>query len=293
LDEDTPIDKKMLTNAIETAQRRVESRNFQSRKAVIEYDDVMNKQRTLIYGQRQKVLDGEDIRENIQSMISEVISNAVGSVFGEHNRITESTQLAEALSPLTGLFLRKGEIKLPDSGFSRDDLEELLEEKANAVYAAKEKDLGFAENSDIPIMRELERYIMLRVVDEYWMEHIDAMESLRDSVRLRAYSQINPVDEYKREGFEMFEAMISGMKEEVVRRIFTTHVKKGDSLQHRGVAKNIRAQAQNVGGDSSIKPQTVRKGQKIGPNDSCPCGKLRTNGSGLPMKYKNCCGRKP
>jgi len=291
LEEDMPIDKKMFSDAIESSQRRVESRNFQSRKNVLEYDDVMNKQRTLIYEQRQKVLDGDDIRDNIQSMISEVISNAVGTVFGEHSRLTDPALLSEALAPLTSLFIRKGEIKLPASGYTRNELEELLEEKAKAVYSAKENDLGFVEGKNTPIMRELERYVMLRVVDEYWMEHIDAMENLRDSVRLRAYSQINPVDEYKREGFEMFEAMVNGMKEEVVRRIFTTNVKKGNTLQHQGVARNMRAQAQNVGGDASVKPQSVRKGQKIGPNDPCPCGKLRPNGNGLPMKYKNCCGR--
>ena len=142
LEEDMPIDKKMLSNAIESAQRRVESRNFQSRKNVLEYDDVMNKQRTLIYAQRRKVLDGDDIRENIQSMISEVISSCAGTLFPEHGRAEDPAALAEALTPLEGLFLRKGEIKIPEAGFLRDELEELLEEKANASYAAKEKELG-------------------------------------------------------------------------------------------------------------------------------------------------------
>ena len=289
LEEDMPIDKKMLSNAIESAQRRVESRNFQTRKNVLEYDDVMNKQRMLIYSQRQKVLDGDDIRENIQSMITEVVSTAVGAAFGEFDRVTDQTQLTEVLAPLEGLFVRKGEVKLPDSGFSREELEDLLEEKAKAVYSAREKELGSAPGADAPLMRELERVIMLRVVDEYWMEHIEAMEGLRDSVRLRAYSQINPVDEYKREGFDMFEAMVGGMKEEVVRRMFTVRVRKEETLQRRGVAKNINAQAENVGGDASVKQQPVKKGQKIGRNDPCPCGKMRPNG--LPMKYKDCCGR--
>ena len=289
LEDDMPLDKKMLSNAIESAQKRVESRNFQSRKNVLEYDDVMNKQRTLIYEQRQKVLDGDEIKDNIQSMISEVITTNVGLGFGELEQITEKSQLSEVLTPLEGLFLRKGEIKLPASGFSKEELEEILEEKANAVYAAKEKDLGVIPDSNVLIMRELERVIMLRVVDEYWMEHIDAMESLRDSVRLRAYGQINPVDEYKRDGFDMFEAMIGGIKEEVVRRIYTVRLKKDETLQRRGVARNINTQAQNVGGDASVKKQPVKKGAKIGPNDPCPCGKLRPNG--LPMKYKACCGR--
>ena len=158
-----------------------------------------------------------------------------------------------------------------------------------AAYALREVEFGPAPDSDTPLMREFERVIMLRVVDEYWMEHIDAMESLRDSVRLRAYSQVNPVDEYKREGFDMFETMVGGIKEEIVRRIFTVRIKKNETLQRRGVAKNMNASAQNVGGDDSVKKQPVRRGKKIGPNDPCPCGKLRPND--LPMKYKNCCGR--
>ncbi|MDR0490955.1 MAG: preprotein translocase subunit SecA [Oscillospiraceae bacterium] len=289
MDDDTPIDRKMLSNAIETAQRRVESRNFQSRKNVLEYDDVMNKQRTLIYDQRRKVLDGEDIRQNIQTMISEVIEASVDTGFSGVEGIAEQAQLAEILSPFESLFLKKGEIKLPEAGFGRDELEELLEEKAKAVYSVKETELGPVPGSDVPIMRELERVIMLRVVDEYWMEHIDAMEELRDSVRLRAYGQINPVDEYKRDGFDMFEAMIGGIKEEVVRRMFTVRIKKEETLKRSGVAKNINASAQNAGGDDSVKKQPVRKGQKIGRNDPCPCGKKRPNG--LPMKYKDCCGR--
>jgi len=289
LEEDMPIDKKMLSNAIESAQRRVESRNFQSRKNVLEYDDVMNKQRTLIYDQRQKVLDGEDLRDNILSMISEVISASVDLGFGSGDRLTDNALLSDVLKPLEGLFLRRGEIKLPEAGFSRDELEELLDGKAMAFYLAKEQELGNAPNSSLPIMRELERVIMLRVVDEYWMEHIDAMEGLRDSVRLRAYGQINPVDEYKRDGFDMFEAMIGGIKEEVVRRIYTVRIRKEERLERRGVAKSINAGANNVGGDASVKSQPVKKGQKIGRNDPCPCGKMRPNG--LPMKYKDCCGR--
>ncbi|MCL2152218.1 MAG: preprotein translocase subunit SecA [Oscillospiraceae bacterium] len=289
IDEDMPIERKMLSNAIETAQRKVESRNFQSRKNVLEYDDVMNKQRTLIYDQRRKVLDGENITQNIQTMISEVIELAVGAGFAEAESIKDPAQLAEVLKPLAAMFTQKIEIKIPAAGFSKDELVSLLEEKAKAAYAAKERELGIVEGSGAPMMRELERVIMLRVVDEYWMEHIDAMESLRDSVRLRAYAQTNPVDEYKRDGFDMFEEMIGGIKEEVVRRIFIVRIRKDDSLQRRGVARNVNAGAQNVGGDATLKRQPVKKGQKTGRNEPCPCGKKRPNG--LPMKYKDCCGR--
>jgi len=289
LEEDMPIDKKMLSNAIESAQRRVESRNFQSRKSVLEYDDVMNTQRTIVYNQRRKVLDGEDITQNINTMITESIETTVNAGFQDLKLITTRIELAEVVAPLESLFLKRREVEIPEGGFERNDLEELLLDKATAVYEAREAEFGFSPGTEIPIMRELERVIMLRVVDEYWMEHIDAMEGLRDSVRLRAYAQTNPVDEYKREGFDMFEEMIGGIKEEVVRRLFTVRIRTNESLERRGVAKDYRASAQDVGGDPSVKRQPVKKGQKIGRNDPCPCGKKRPNG--LPMKHKDCCGR--
>jgi preprotein translocase subunit SecA len=290
LEEDTPIDKKMLSNAIESSQRRVESRNFQSRKAVLEYDDVMNTQRSLIYKQRQTVLDGEDIHSTIKTMITESIENTASAGFSVNEHITDITQLKEVTTPLEALFLKKGEIKLPENGFDKEPLIEILTEKAFSVYAAREAEFGLIQDSDTPLMRELERVIMLRVVDEYWMQHIDGMEELRDSVRLRAYGQVNPIEEYKREGFNMFETMIEGIKEEIVRRIFTVRIRKEQPLQRRGVARNFHAQAQNVGGSGGGRGPG-KKAQKIGPNDACPCGKLRPN-SKLVMKYKNCCGRK-
>jgi len=289
LEEDMPIDKKMLSNAIESAQRRVESRNFQSRKSVLEYDDVMNTQRTIVYNQRRKVLDGDDITQNIQAMVSETIEAAVNGGFQDLSVINTRIELANVVLPLEALFLKRREVEIPDGGFKRDELYELLQEKAVAAYTEREVEFGSAPNSDVPIMRELERVIMLRVVDEFWMEHIDAMESLRDSVRLRAYAQTNPVDEYKREGFDMFEEMIGGIKEEVVRRVFTVRIRKDENLERRGVAKNFRASAQNVGGDMSGRKGSAKKEPKIGRNNPCPCGKKRQNG--LPMKYKDCCGR--
>jgi len=249
----------------------------------------MNTQRTIVYNQRRKVLDGEDITGNIETMISETIETSVNAGFADLKVISTRLELSEVVSPLEALFLSKREIVIPEGGFERDELEELLLEKATSAYKAREEEFGCAPGTDIPIMRELERVIMLRVVDEFWMDHIDAMESLRDSVRLRAYAQTNPVDEYKREGFDMFEEMIGGIKEEVVRRVFTVRIRKDESLQRRGVAKDFRASAQNVGGDVSARRQPVKKGQKIGRNDPCPCGKKRPNG--LPAKYKDCCGR--
>ena len=283
LDEDTPIDQKMLSGAIENAQKRVESRNFQSRKSVLEYDDVMNKQREIIYDQRRRVLDGEDISDRIRSMIADVIGTAVESGFGHENAV-DARALEEIVSPFRRLFL--GEERLDAPSLTRESLTELLTDRAGACYDRREKEFGFLPDGVTPLMRELERVVLLRVVDEYWMDHIDAMQELRQGVGLRAYGQINPVDEYKREGFDMFEAMIAGMKEEVVRRIFTVRVRRESDLDRKSVSKTS---VNNPGGDGSDRPRPVRAAKKIGRNDPCPCGKLRPNG--LPMKYKDCCGR--
>ncbi len=160
-----------------------------------------------------------------------------------------------------------------------------MQEKATAVYDERERALGIIDGTDTPLMRELERVVMLRVVDEYWMDHIDAMQELRQGIYLRAYGQAKPVDEYKREGFDMFEAMINGMKEETVRRIFTVRVKKEQKIERRSVSKDSAA-VLSSGGE---KRQPVKAAKKPGRNDPCPCGKKRPNG--LPMKYKDCCGR--
>jgi len=284
LDEDTPIDQKILSNAIEQAQKTVESRNFQNRKTVLEYDDVMNIQRNTIYEQRRRVLDGESIAENIQTMISEVIHGAVLDGMGGGNYVESREQLDDILKPFEIMFLKKGELGRDADKMSADELTEALEAKSEAVYEAREKELGNMENGT-PLMRELERVVMLRVVDEYWMDHIDAMHELRRGIGLRAYGNTTPVDAYKNEGFEMFEAMVSGMKEEVVRRIFTVRVQKEQTIERKSVSKGAVG---SVGG-SAVKKQPVKKSQKIGRNDPCPCGKKRPNG--LPVKYKDCCGR--
>ncbi len=279
MDEDMPIDNKMVSNAIEQSQKTVESRNFQVRKSTLEYDDVMNVQRKLIYEQRYKVLDGEDIQTSIAGMIHDFIADNVGNIDPE-----SPEALAEILAPFEKLFLAKGRIQF-EKGMKASALEERLEGIAREVYEAKEKALGAMPNG-LPVMRELERVIMLRVVDEYWMEHIDAMSELRRGIGLRGYGNIKPIDAYKQEGLDMFETMISGMREEVVRRIYLARVRANESVQRKSVVKNA---ATNVGGDASVKKQPIRRAQKIGRNDPCPCGKLRPNG--LPMKYKDCCGR--
>ena len=286
LDENMPIDMKMLSGSIETAQKRVESRNFQSRKTVLEYDDVMNKQRNIIYDQRRKVLDGENIKEYIHSMTVDVFTQTLASEFSSDGKITTQEELNMVTSPFDKLFLPNGSLEIPEKGYTKEELTEVVLKKAEEFYEKKEKAMGVHPETGAPIMREFERVILLRVVDEYWMEHIDVMHELRQSVGLRAYSQINPIDEYKREGFEMFDAMVNGIREEVVRRVFTAQV-RNQMVQRRSV---VGAGNASVGGMGSGKRQPVKNGaKKIGRNDPCPCGKKRPNG--LPMKYKDCCGR--
>ena len=282
--EDQPIDNRMLSNTIESAQKRVESRNFQSRKSVLEYDDVMNTQRNIIYEQRRKVLDGEDVKNSIQSMITEVITNTIASEFTQDANVATRRELEDVLSSIEPLFPVINRIELPSGGLSKDELTEKVLDIAFDVYEKKEQALGFIENTNTPLMRELERAILLRVVDEYWMEHIDAMSDLRQGIGLRAYGQTNPVDAYKQEGFDMFEAMIKGIREEVVRRMFIVRVTTR-AIERKSVAKTSNAIAPGM----PLKRSPVKNAKKIGRNDPCPCGKLRPNG--LPMKYKDCCGR--
>ena len=287
MDEDTPLDQKMLSGAIEQAQKTVESRNFQTRKNVLEYDDVMNVQRNVIYDERRKVLDGEDLQSSIRKMIEEFVSSTVADGLGAE-KSPDLTAVNEALAPFGKLFLRPGGIRLaPEelSGLTAQKLADMVLEKALAFYDAKEKELGLMPNGQ-PVMRELERVVMLRVVDEYWMEHLDAMTDLRQGIGLRGYGNTKPIDAYKNEGFEMFEAMIRGIREETVRRLFVVRIRKEEKLERKSVSRNAAA---NVGGDAPQKKQPVKKIKKPGRNDPCPCGKLRPNG--LPMKYKDCCGR--
>jgi len=272
LDEDTPIDAKMLSGAIENAQKRVESRHFQSRKNLLEYDDVMNTQREVIYKQRRQVLDGEDMKENVRTMLHNLIMKTVQSHMGERNSMDMESFLA-ATAPFRGLFLARDEMRLSEEELAKlngNTIIEMLEERALSFYEEKEASLG----SDL--MREVERVMMLRTVDEYWMDHIDAMNELKQGITLRAYAQTNPVVEYKREGYDMFEAMIGAIQEETVRRIFLARVQSGDVKRER-VAK---VTGESGGGDGTVKNTPVKKSVKVGRNDPCPCG------SGL--KWKKC-----
>ncbi len=273
LDEDTPIENKMLTKAIENAQTTVESRNFQSRKSVLEYDDVMNKQREIIYEQRQQVLDGLDIKATIQHMVETSISAKVGQAFGERPTL-DMASWRELLRSLEGVFFAKGAISLDEDALgdkTAQDLTDLFLEKAKETYEAKEKEITS------PVMRELERVIMLRVVDEYWMDHIDAMNDLKQGIRLQAYGNTDPVIAYKKESLTMFEEMISAIQEETIRRLYSVRLKKDEEVKRERVASGM---VENVGGDGTAPKKQPKKVTKIGRNDLCPCG------SGL--KWKKC-----
>ena len=276
VDEDTPIDAKILSNAIENAQKQVESRNFQTRKTVLEYDDVMNTQRKVIYEQRRKVLDGENLKESVQTMLSTVISTEVQAHMGELKHM-DAENWREVCAQFRGLFLRPDEFKFTDEELQQYDaqaLTDLLQERASDIYARKEAELGE------PLMRELERVMMLRVVDEYWMDNIDAMQELRQGIGLRAYGQNDPVVAYKKEGYEMFESMIAAIQAETIRRIFLARVQVGaTTVKRERVAK---VTGESAGSDGTVKKQPVKKGQKVGRNDPCPCGSGK--------KYKKCCG---
>ena len=265
VDEDTPIDAKMLSGAIENAQKQVESRNFQTRKNVLQYDDVMNTQREIIYKQRRQVLDGEDLQNSIQNMLRNMISNAIQGHMGEQKHM-DAENFREAVAHFRTMFLAPTDLLLSDEELARYDAEELTQlvlDKAEAAYARKEQEIT------PPLMRELERVIMLRVVDEYWMDNIDAMTELRQGIGLRAYAQNDPVVAYKEEGYEMFENMVAAIQEETLRRLFLVRLRQNEEVKRERVAK---VTGESGSGDGTVRKQPVRKVVKIGRNDPCPCG---------------------
>ena len=275
IDEDTPIDAKILSGAIENAQKTVEGRNFQSRKNVLEYDDVMNVQRKIIYEQRRQVLDGEDLQKNIQSMMKFYVDTYAASAFGEQPRLADKQHFFEMMTHFEPIFFPTGMWLVSDAelaALTREQAEQTLLSLMQRAYAKRE------EQFTSPVMREIERVVTLRVVDEFWMDHIDAMDDLRQGIRLRAYAQTDPVIEYKREGFDMFEAMNDAIKEEIVRRVFLVRIKTNEEIKRQRVAK---VTGEGAGGDKTVKRQPVVKKIKVGPNDPCPCGSGK--------KYKKCC----
>ena len=272
IDEDMPIESKMLTMAAWTT---VESRNFQARKSVLEYDDVMNKQREIIYGQRRQVLEGMDVKDVIMNMMNTSITHLVQNAFsGVHH--LDMTSCQELLRQVEGLYFPKYAVRFTQEQLDTMDAQAVIDaftQAAAAYYQQKEDEFT------PPVMREVERVVLLRVVDEYWMEHIDAMSDLRQGIRLRAYAQTDPIIAYKKESLEMFEEMIAAIQDETVRRLYSVRLQKNEEVKRQRVAN---ATSESVGGDGTVKKQP-RKVKKIGRNEPCPCGSGK--------KYKNCCGR--
>ncbi len=280
IDDDTPIEAGIVSNSIEGAQRKVESRNFAIRKNVLQYDEVMNSQRQIIYSQRDQVLNGENMKEQIQKMIYGAIEDNVKRYLPE-NVPHEEWDLPGLREHYMGWLIGPEELR-----FTKSEVEDLepehvvteLKNRADAIYAAKEKEFT------PPIMREVERVVLLRNVDQEWMDHIDAMEQLQDGIRLRAYAQQDPVVEYRLEGFDMFDSMIAAIRENTAKMMLTVRLrKKEEAPQREQVAKETGTFSAAAAGDGTVQKQPVKKQKKPGRNDPCPCG------SGL--KYKKCCGR--
>jgi preprotein translocase subunit SecA len=269
VDENMPIQSRMLTNIIESSQKKIEGRNFNIRKNVLNYDDVMNTQREIIYGQRQQVLNEEDIHENIINMINQFMEDCV-NMYLLDDEIHDDWNLPGLRDHLMGLVTVETDFNYTPEELeriSKEDIVKQLQDRAMKIYQKREQDLGEE------LLREIERVVLLKVVDQKWMAHIDDMEQLKRGISLRSYGQKNPVVEYRMEGFEMFDAMVDSIREDTVRMLFT--------IQVRRQAAPKREQVFKAGGTN--KGFTARKtGKKVGPNDPCPCGSGK--------KYKKCCG---
>ena len=268
MEEDMTIEHSLLSKSIENAQKKVEGRNFDIRKHVLQYDNVMNKQRTVIYSQRRQVLFGENIRETIMEMIAEIIDNAVVT-YTVGSEYAEEWDLKGLLEYLHPIFLPKNAFRIEELlKFTRDELKETIKDKAVQVYEYKESQI------DAEVMRELERVALLRSVDTKWIDHIDAMDQLREGISLRAYGQQDPVQAYQIEGYDMFVELIQNIKEDTVRFIYninTANLPKREQVAEPVVTNH----------EESVRKPIVKE-DKIGRNDPCPCGSGK--------KYKKCCG---
>ncbi len=277
LDEDTPIDAKILSGAVENAQKNVESRNFRMRKNVLEYDNVMNTQREVIYAQRQKVLDGEDLRDNMLQMLRSLVEGNVTTALSDNGGVADAEGLSQLARTMEGIYFAPHALASAQlEGKKADEVADTVYQMALKNYEAKEA--AYSPS----VMRELERVVMLRVVDEYWMDNIDAMDDLKQGIGLRAFAQHDPVVAYKEEGFQMFEAMVRAIREETIRRMFLVQLRTNQEVKREKVAKETGTAAATK---SEVKKAPVRNAaKKVGPNDPCPCGSGK--------KYKKCCMQK-
>ena len=275
IEEDQPIENKMLSNSIESAQRKVEGRNFSIRKNTLQFDDVMNAQREIIYGQRGKVLNGENLKEYIAQMMSEWVGETVDRYLND-DEVHDNWNIDGLRDYFLNILTTEDDLKYSAyelSEVNKEEIKQVLRDKAVEKYAEKESLIGSEH------MRELERVIMLRVVDTKWMDHIDAMDELRRGMHLRAYGQRDPIVEYRLEGFDMFDEMIASIKEDTVRMLLTIRIRTEEEPKREQVAKPT---AMSGGGDDTLRKEPVKNKKKVGRNDPCPCGSGK--------KYKKCCG---
>ena len=280
--EEDPIEHKLITRSIANAQKKVEGRNFDMRKHVLQYDDVMNQQREVIYAERRKVLRGENLREHILTMIGGIIEAEMNQ-YANEKLYPEEWSLDELIKDAESIYAPAGRLKLDElEEMSRDEVQEFLNQMAEESYAQREQLFGEAN------MRELEKIIMLRVVDNRWMEHLDRMDMLREGIGLLAYGQRNPLIEYKIKGHEMFGQMIDSIQNDIASLIFRVNIitQEQQEAMEREAQQRMAAARQTHGdqSDDAVKKQPVKTGEKVGRNDPCPCGSGK--------KYKNCCGKK-
>ena len=270
LDEDTPFQIGMMANTIKGAQEKVEYKHFSARKSVLEYDDVMNKQRELIYNERNKVLDGENIKDSVLKMIDELVEKQC-ALFLSDDAVHDNWDLEGLKDYFLNWILDKGDLEFTPATLgetSKEEIAQFIKGKAHEIYEKREATFG------APLMREIERVMLLRSVDTNWMDHIDAMDDLKQGIGLRAYGQHNPVVEYRNESYDMFSAMTEAIREQTAKWVLTVHVNQNESVKREKVAEETGT------GD---KPQTVKGKGVVSKNALCPCGSGK--------KYKRCCGK--
>ena len=277
MDENDPIEHKLITRSIERAQKKVEARNFDIRKHVLEYDDVMNQQREVIYAERRKILRGEDLKENIFFMLDKIIESEMDQ-YANAKLYPEEWTLDGLIEDAEKIYAPEGKLKKEElEAMSRDELEETLKKTARDAYAAREQLFG-EEN-----MRELEKVVMLRVVDNHWMEHLDRMDMLREGINLRAYGQRNPLVEYKIEALDMFEAMEAAIQTDIAKLMYRVSIVTQEQQQLQDRLQTAHASHGDESDAAEAKKKPARNKNDIGRNEPCPCGSGK--------KYKNCCGR--
>ena len=277
MEEDEPIEHKLVTRSIENAQKKVESRNFDIRKHVLEYDDVMNQQREVIYDQRRKILERADLKDDVLNMASHIVDRTL-NMYAPPDAYSEDWDIPGMIAYAEEFYAPQGLLKAETlQNMSREELDEYLHKVAVDAYNAREEAIG------APILRELENLVMLKVVDGHWMEHLDAMDALREGIGLRAYGQRDPLVEYKFEAYDMFEAMKETIVDDVVRYMYRVNVVTQPAVEDH--LSNAQVNNPNVDGaeEQVREPAMVSHEPEVGRNDPCPCGSGK--------KYKNCCGK--